>query len=331
MKHLTLLLLLTLALVGCRQEYYFPIASGRPYEVLVVMNPDEWMAPEGRALYRVLDSDVPGLPQPEPSFHISQCSEKSFDKTLQLFRNIIFVEIDPLLTRTRMRYARNKWAMDQYVITLQAPTEQAFIEYCITNRQKIIDFLTRTEMNRLVAELKEKHSRLVSDLAQEMFSCGLYAPDEIKSSKRGRDFFWTSNNAPSGIISLCMYTYPYEGPSTFTKQYVLSKRDSVMRANIPGARPGMYMTTDTANVTVRPIWVHGAYAMEARGLWYVEGDGMGGPFVSHSRVDTLARRVVVAEGFVYAPEKMKRGLMRRLEGALYSLTLPGEALSDSIK
>ena len=48
--------------------------------------------------------------------------------------------------------------------------------------------------------------------------------------------------------------------------------------------------------------------METRGLWKMEHDAMGGPFVSHSRVDTLNNRVVVAEGFVYAPEKMKRGL-----------------------
>ena len=51
---------------------------------------------------------------------------------------------------------------------------------------------------------------------------------------------------------------------------------------------------------------------------------MGGPFVSHSRVDTETNTVVVVEGFVYAPEKMKRGLMRRLEGSLYTLMLPSE-------
>ena len=51
---------------------------------------------------------------------------------------------------------------------------------------------------------------------------------------------------------------------------------------------------------------------------------MGGPFVSHSRVDAETNRVVVVEGFVYAPEKMKRGLMRRLEGSLYTMQLPEE-------
>ena len=35
-------------------------------------------------------------------------------------------------------------------------------------------------------------------------------------------------------------------------------------------------------------------------------------------------RVVVAEGFVYAPETDKRNFMRRIEAALFTLRLPGE-------
>ena len=126
------------------------------------------------------------------------------------------------------------------------------------------------------------------------------------------------------MVNICMYTYPYEGPQTFNKQYVLAKRDSVMKANIPGSKPHMYMATDTMCTFVRPITVRGQYAMEIRGLWEMENDGMGGPFVSHSRVDTAKNEVVVVEGFVYAPEKMKRGLIRRVEGSLYTLCLPGE-------
>ncbi len=80
-----------------------------------------------------------------------------------------------------------------------------------------------------------------------------------------------------------MYSYPYEGPWTFNKAYVLAKRDSVMKVNIPGVEPRMYMATDTVCTSVKPITVKGGYAMEARGLWKMEHDAMGGPFVSHSR------------------------------------------------
>jgi len=64
--------------------------------------------------------------------------------------------------------------------------------------------------------------------------------------------------------------------------------------------------------------------LEARGLWRVKGDMMGGPYVSHARVDTMNHRVVVAEIFVYSPDKMKRNLVRQMEASLYSLRLPGE-------
>ena len=87
------------------------------------------------------------------------------------------------------------------------------------------------------------------------------------------------------------------------------------------------MKTDSLCTLVKPINVHNSYAMEMRGLWYMEKDCMGGPFVSHSRVDIETNSVVVVEGFVYAPEKMKRGLIRRLEGSLYTLQLPQEQYS----
>ena len=68
----SLTLLATLLLSSCRKEFVIPRASGRPYEVMVVMTDKDWQATQGRALFAVLDTDIPGLPQPERSFHISQ-------------------------------------------------------------------------------------------------------------------------------------------------------------------------------------------------------------------------------------------------------------------
>ena len=51
---------------------------------------------------------------------------------------------------------------------------------------------------------------------------------------------------------------------------------------------------------------------------------MGGPFVSHVRVDRANARVIVVEGFVFKPDKLKRDLMRKLEACLYTLKLPAQ-------
>lgn len=324
-KTALILLAAALSLTACKKENFFPTASGRPYEVLVVMDSTDWKAPHGRALFDVLDTDVPMLPQSERSFRISQTEVKDFDRVLNIFRNIIIVNIDPRqFTRTKMKFTRDKWAMEQIVLTINSPSEEEFRNFCVEHRQDIVDFLTRTEMNRLVKELKQKHSKVTFDLAKQIFDCEIFAPKELQSYKKGKDFVWTSNNTASGLENIVIYSYPYEGPQTFNKEYLCHKRDSVMQVNLPGEKPGMYMQTDTLCTVVRPIVVHNNYAMEMRGLWIMRNDCMGGPYVSHHRVDTENNRVIVVEGFVYAPEKMKRGLIRRLEGSLYTLKLPEE-------
>ena len=104
-----------------------------------------------------------------------------------------------------------------------------------------------------------------------------------------------------------------------------------MKVNIPGAKEGMYMTTaDSIFVDTKNINVKNEYAFEARGLWEMEGDMMGGPFVSHARVDRPNGRVVVVEAFIFSPKGLKRDLMRRMEAALYTLSLPQEQQIDEI-
>lgn len=319
---------------ACKKNSMMPEmeASGRPYEVLVVMDDEMWERPVGRALSKVLNTDVAGLPAPEPSFHISRCAPSEMDYMMNLFRNIIEVDINPKkYTHPKMKYTRDEAAKGQFWITFQAPSEAELEGYFYRRRRYIIDFITKTEMNRLIKLLETNHSKKASTLAKEMFGCEIWAPEELKSSKTGDHFFWTSNNTNSGLVNLCMYSFPYYGPETFTKEYMLAKRDSVMMRNIPGEVPGMYMKTDTTFTECKPIVVHGQYAYECRGLWYMAYDAMGGPFVSHARVDTTRNLVIVTEGFVYAPEKMKRGLMRRMEGCLYTMMLPYESKDDMKK
>ncbi len=228
-----------------------------------------------------------------------------------------------------MKFIRNVYADNQIILRINAPSNEAFAEYVSEHSQDIIDFFHKTEINRLCLLLKDEYSKLTYDLTKEIFDCDLRAPIELSHYKKGKDFLGGSNDTPSGMVSRCVYSYPYEGPETFNKRYILHKRDSVMQKNIPGSEPDMWVQTDTFYTAVTPITVHDRYAMEARGLWFMRNDGMGGPFVSHSRVDEKNNRVMTVEGFVFAPEKMKRGLMRRMEGALYMLKLPQEQEAEA--
>ena len=299
-------------------------SSGRAYELLVVVDHGVWDRAAGRALHDALDSDVPGLPQSEPSFRIMYTSPKDYDSTLKLIRNIIIVDIQDIYTKASFKYAKDVYANPQMILTIQAPNEEEFGKFVEENKKTIVDFFTRAEMNRQITFLEGKHSNFISQKVDSLFGCDIWVDAELANSKTGDDFFWASTNTGTADRNFVMYSYPYTDKDTFTKEYFVHKRDSVMKANIPGFKEGVYMSTDSLLTDVRPINVQNSYTMEARGLWRMKGDFMGGPFVSHMRLDPVNQRIIVVEAFIYSPDKLKRNLMRQMEASLYTLRVPGD-------
>lgn len=314
-----------------KKPLLMPNATGLPYEMLVVMDEEQWDRPLGRAVFNVLDTDVPGLPQSERSFRISRVDPSAFNSNMfRIMRNVIKVDIQNIYSQPKFKFARNVYSYPQMIMTLQAPDEASLTEYINANQQSIIDFFTKAEMNREIENLREKHNPEVSRLAREIFDVDVWVPWEVNRFKQGKDFLWASTNIGKKDMSIVLYSYPYTDTNTFTLDYFLQKRDSVMKANIPGGPEGSYMTTNHNYVYVEDATVRGKYAQVARGLWRVQGDRMGGPFVSHSRVDEVNGRIIVAEAFIYAPESLKRDLLRRMEAALYTVQLPSEQEVNSL-
>jgi hypothetical protein len=323
---LSVIAVLVMGLTACKNGGVFtPTSSGRAYEILVVVKPDVWKAPAGKALEAVLKSDVPGLPQSESSFKVMYASPDGFDSTLKLIRNIIIVDIQDIYTKGSFKVAKDVYSYPQTILTIQAPDELTFQQFVQENEQPIIDLFNKAEMNRQITILEKAHNDFIYNKVDTMFDCEVWLPAELSSYKVGNDFLWASTNTATANRNFVMYSYPYTDSNTFTKDYFVAMRDSVMKYNIPGAKPTMYMATDTSTVEVKAINVQGGFALEARGLWRMKGDFMGGPFVSHSRVDTVNNRVVTAEIFVYSPDKMKRNLVRTMEASLYTLKLPAKS------
>lgn len=222
----------------------------------------------------------------------------------------------------KMRYERNVFSDPQIIITVKGPDGNSISTYITEQTKQFIQNLSAEEINRNAARLEEDYNIKFYRQCKKMFGCELFIPNDLLKMKVGDDFIWASNDGLATIQNICVYSYPYVSEKVFTRHAYIALRDTFMRRNIPGSEPGQYMATNHDYVQVKPMSVRGRYVFEARGLWHMENDMMGGPFVSHSTVDTVNNRVIVVEGFVYAPEKMKRTMIRRLEAALYTLRLP---------
>ena len=302
-------------------------SMGTPFEVLLVCDDNIWNSSAGMALKQALDTPVPGLPQQEASFKVTRRNSNSFGSTEQAYRNIIMVDINSDHSKSEFRYERNIYAEPQVVMGIYAPDNKSFGEFVNKNSQVIVDFFTEKEREYQIAELENRHNKDIMALVKQKFGCEIMIPSNINGRKVGQNFMWISDyNNPSKIemMSFAVYSYPYTSPDNFSKEYFIQKRDSVMKENIPGAEPGQYIQTDAATVTIEPTAYNGKYMSVARGSWYMKNDDMfgGGPFVSHSIVDEKNGRMIVVEAFVYAPNKEKRGYMRKLEASLYTLKLP---------
>lgn len=306
------------------RSFLVPMSSGNPYEVMVVADDSIWDGYAGRALDVVLNKPLKGLPQEESTFHVSRITPDNYDRITNLFRNIIIFKIGREYSEPRFRLLRDEFSSPQMIMTIQGPSVSEVSTFITEQTDFIIKFFSDEEINRAAREFHDEHNIKFAKKVKEMFGCEFYIPVDINKMKIGDNFIWASNDALTGIQNIVIYSYPYATEKVFRRGVYIALRDSFMKANIPGGKPNQYMATDKDHVDVKNITVRGEFAQEARGLWHMENDAMGGPFVAHSMIDTINNRVIVAEGFVYAPDKMKRTMIRRLEAALYTLRMPGK-------
>ena len=312
-----------------RRSVFTPTSAGAPYEVLLVAGEDDFHSGAVDSLYNILTDDMPGIAQSEPCFKVSRINQKDLSKTLRLCRNIIIIKIDPTQYSTaKFKYSRDVYAAPQLVVTLQAHDTKQFKEFVADNAEMITGFFTRAELNRQIDLLKEDHQMFMSEQVKKVFGADIWVPTELTKVITGRHFVWARCERfvrkVEQELNVVVYSYPYRDLDTFTEKYFIHKRDSVMKANIPGPKEGQYMMTTKGFTIVTDETVHKHYAQVVRGLWNIKDYDMGGPFVSVSRVDEENQRVVVAEAFVYFPNHAKRDYIRRLEAALYTLRLPDE-------
>ena len=312
-----------------KKSVFTPTSAGSPYEILLVAGEEDFRTGAVDSLYAVLTDDLAGVAQSEPCFKVSRITQNNLSKTLRLCRNIIQIKIDPsMYSSAKFKYSRDVYAAPQLYVTIQAHDVNQFKEFVADNHDMIIDFFTRAELNRQIDLLKEDHQPHVQEEVRKIFGADIWVPVELNKLKTGRNFVWARCERfvkkVEQELNIVVYSYPYRDVNTFTEEYFIRKRDSVMKANVPGPKDGQYMMTTKGFNIVSDETVHKHYAQVVRGLWNIRDYDMGGSFVSVSRVDEKNQRVVVAEAFVYYPNHAKRDVLKKLEAALYTLRLPDE-------
>ncbi|WP_027585197.1 DUF4837 family protein [Prolixibacter bellariivorans] len=308
-------------------------ATGKPGETIVVIPKNYWKGAVGDTIFHFLAQPVADLPKDEPMLNVVHIPPEAFSEIFKTGRNILLTKISPSVKEPSIKIQRNVWSKPQLIVTVQAPDEKSFVDFFAKRGNDVVSIFVKGERDRLMkmyADRKFKNEAVASRMEKEHHFT-INVPKGFAVSVDTTNFVWIRYETPNISQDVIAYWYPYTSDSTFTKKYLLDKRDSVVKKNVPGPDPGTYMTTERLiPVLFRAFKLNGNYTAMMRGLWKVHGGFMGGPFVSISTLDPVRGRVLTLEGFVYAPKMDKRELMRQMEAMIYSVRFPDQAKNDRI-
>lgn len=297
----------------------------------------------------VMAADMPCMPQIEPYFRVTKVSIGQFDDMFKPTRNILFVDINPqMYTQVKAKVSNDYWSTPQALCRIQSPSEEEFIAYWLEHGEEIRDWYVNQEIKRQMKFYRASTNKQARAILQEQGHDMLIPEDymvimdtvlggattyslrnPITMSPEVR-LLWCCNNKGSIRRDIVVYSYPYTDDNTFTLDYLNTKRDMVLSRVVTASVEGSYMGTEykVFPPEMRAITVQeDEYATEVRGLWKImDGEAMGGPYVSHTRLDQVNGRVVTAEAFIYAAGQKKRNALRQAEAILYTLQLPQDTI-----
>jgi len=322
MRNFNLLLTLVMGaiLVSCSSgPQLMPNISGKAGEVVVVINKGDWESDPGVALRSVLAVDHPFLPQREPLFDLIDIPENAFTSIFQSHRNIIILKITPDLKEPEIVIQENVWAAPQVVVTISAPTTQTAAEVITKESDRLTNALLQAERNRNIQNAKKYEEKALRELVTGIFGGSPFFPRGYSLRKKTDNFVWISYETTKTNQGIFIYRYPYKDSTDFLLENLVNKRNETLFQNVPGQLENTYMTTNLlADPGMRWVKYNKRDFIELRGLWEVQNDFMGGPFVDHIFLDKENKNIIVLEAFVYAPRYDKRNYLRQVESIIYS-------------
>ena len=297
----------------------FPDDSSAAINTIAVIIDDQlWNGVVGDSIRNKFASPVLGLPQEEPLFTINQYPVKLFEGFSTDTRNILIVKKD---NENKFELKKNEFATPQNAFHISGKTSFEIIEILEKNAGDIIKKMRTIEIEHNQKTVKD--SLLDTKKIQKKFNIDLLIPSKYEYVMRRRNFIWLKSEIPSGNNSLIIYQIPWKKISSNNAvNDVVKVRDSIGKLYIHGTAFRTQMVTEEAySPYFSKTTLNDYKTYETKGTWQMKNDFMSGPFINYAIFDKINKRILILEGFCYAPSKEKRDLMFELESIIKSIQI----------
>ncbi|MDO9261743.1 MAG: DUF4837 family protein [Flavobacteriaceae bacterium] len=320
-KIIALLLILVL-LTNCsdqKPELTLAESTGKINHLLIVIKDIQWRGEIGDEIRKILGAPILGLPQPETQFNISQVAPEYFGSMFKTSRSVLHISIGK---ENKFTVQKDVYSKPQRIIQIVGKDPKS-IAHLIEEHQK--ELVQVFKDNDLYSTQKVLNKDLwKKDKLKTLNNLGiqLNIPQKYRLVDDNGSFLWLRHQIASGSMNIIVYSVPIVSEDDLKGTNIVAMRDAIGKKHIPGGPKNSYMITEAAySPHIFDVTLTGRKAFEVRGKWEVFGDFMAGPFLNYTVIDAKNNRLVVVEGFTYAPAVDKRDYMFELEAVLKTLKI----------
>ncbi|MCZ4695643.1 DUF4837 family protein [Ancylomarina euxinus] len=316
-------LILITSVSSCKKttKGLMPTVTGKSGEMVVLSSKALWDGIVGDSIKAIFNDIQVGMPQDEAVMDLFHLNQEAFTSMFKTHRSILEIKVSSSVKETKLVVKDNMYARTQAYMRIEAASNQELLKVLKENRTKILSYFLRSERNRKIGVMSKAPVQEIFDYLKKEKKFTLAFPSGYEIGKKEPDFFWVRKETPESSQGMFIYTYDYLSEDAFDKDAILLMRNAMLKDLVPGPSKGSYMVTEHSfPITFNHFEFLGNYAVEMRGLWKVQNDFMGGPFVNVSFLDSVNNRIICMDAYVYRPNKDKRELLRELEAVMYTYT-----------
>lgn len=316
---LSLLLFIACNSDGSKKKITRPPSSGNINNLSVVVDNDLWEGTVGESIRDILGAEVYGLPQQEPLFSMHQMPTAVFSDFAARNRTVLKIEKGK---EAEIKFLENPFAQPQKLVLVRGNTNTEIIDQLKQNSTKIISEFKNEEIKQRQKQTRKSLHK--NNNIGQVLGLTIQFPSAYRIAKEEGKFFWLRRDIKTGTMNVLLYEMPLNAISKGDDAIndVIKMRDSVGEVHVPGPLEDSYMITEEAytpffNTTI----IDNKPAFETKSTWEVKNAFMAGPFINYIIEDKINNRLVVVEGFAYAPSVSKRDYMFELEAIIRSIKI----------
>jgi len=211
---------------------------------------------------------------------------------------------------------KNKWADGQILVYLFGNSEEDLTNNIKAKFPAISRRIYEADSDIVEATVYASgDGGELGDKIKEKLGVTMRIPADYILAVEDKKTMWLRKETDFVSSNIFLYKTKYQDKSQFTKEGIKAIRDSLGRKFVSTDVEDTYMRTNDQDLPMltKVVTLNNNYAVEARGIWDIVNDFMGGPYISYLIHNPSTNDLLYVDGFVHAPGKKKRDYIQQLE------------------